>query len=285
MRKKSDVQAYAKKGLPVRAVYLVLALICWILTGFGRRFQWGTVVLCYHNVRDRQRERFHWQMRHIATHGPAEGGITGRARRMKPSVSVTFDDAYASLETNALPVMKRLGISATIFAVTGQCGDPPGWSMPADHPDVSELTMDEATLSALDRESLIRIESHTHTHRNLPSLSADKILEELRRSKKKLESMLQREVTQIALPYGAHDPETIELASLAGYRQVFTLDHEVNETMDRMHIRRFCVSPDMWRIEFRLTVDGAYGWLASWRRFICLFRLRLNIHTRHPRTA
>lgn len=285
MRKRSDVHAYAKRGLTIRVAYLLAALVCWIFTGFGRRGYRGTVVLCFHNVRDSQREQFHWQMKHIARQRSVDGEITGRARRMNPFVDVTFDDAFASLEANALPVMKQLGIPATIFAVTEYCGDTPGWSMPEDHPDVNEATMDESTLCAIDREEFVRIESHTDTHRNLTRLSPSEKFEELHRSKMRLESMLERVVTKIAMPYGAHDPETIELALKAGYCQVFTLDHEVNETMDRTHVRRFCVSPDMWRIEFRLTVDGAYGWLASWRRLISRLRVHFLTHTEHTSTA
>jgi len=72
-------------------------------------------------------DRFEGQMRHVARSYrplPLEE-LVERSREgtvPKGAVAVTFDDGYADNEEHALPILRRHGIPATVFLVTGCMG-------------------------------------------------------------------------------------------------------------------------------------------------------------------
>jgi peptidoglycan/xylan/chitin deacetylase (PgdA/CDA1 family) len=58
----------------------------------------------------------------------AELGEHLRSKRLRPNtVAITFDDGYANNVTNAGPVLRRLGIPATLFLCTGFLDRPSFW--------------------------------------------------------------------------------------------------------------------------------------------------------------
>ena len=119
------------------------------------------------------------------------------------------------------------------------------------------------------------IGSHSTSHRRLGDLPAAEVDTELSLSKTSLENAVGVSVHYLALPHGSYRPEVIELAIRHGYCSVLTLDEIAHPSgWPAGTIGRFSVSPDMWMIEFVLTVHGAYSWLSAWRAF--LRRLRLS---------
>jgi peptidoglycan/xylan/chitin deacetylase (PgdA/CDA1 family) len=274
---------YAQHGLLIRVVYLLVALLWWlagrtaILLRGGHR---GVIVLCYHGIPDRDRSRFAWQMSQVADRAidaaDVEHAEAAGDRRLH--VCVTFDDAFANLLRNALPIMQQLEIPATIFAVTGNLDDTPRWPMPPDHPEACEPIM-SASQIARTQSSLCRIGSHTLTHPDLTSLSPPHLRKQLVQSRRQLRQLLQLDVEDLALPFGACNSRVLSAARDAGYRRVFTLE-PCFQTLSPGVIGRFSMTPDAWRCEFRLTCAGAYAWLRPWRRF--LRRLR---HRHAPKPA
>lgn len=103
-----------------------------LLAGSFRALTGGRLrILGYHGVSDRV--RFESQMLHILDHYEPVGAesvsaaMKGGAVRDR-SAWVTFDDADPSVVENALPVLKRLGIPATMFVCPGVVGtDIPYW--------------------------------------------------------------------------------------------------------------------------------------------------------------
>lgn len=262
---------YARRRILVRIVYLLVAVLWWLggslvsLLRGGRR---GVVVLCYHGIPDSQRLRFAWQMARVADRTidaeDIEAAATVPARR--PRVCVTFDDAFANLLRNALPIMQQLEIPATIFAVPGNLGDTPRWPMPAGHPEADEPTMTAAQLAAV-QSPLCRIGSHTLTHADLTSLSAAALRQQLVQSRRQLRQVLQTDVEDLALPFGAGNSRVLAAAREAGYQRVFTLEPCL-EPLAAGILGRFSMCPSAWRWEFHLTCAGAYAWLRPWRRFL-----------------
>ncbi len=255
---------YGNRGPLVRLTFLAVSLVVWVATGFGRWGRTAVVTLCYHGIRPDQVARFRRQMTAIAPRSIAAAQIGSTPHRFgsAPRVCVTFDDAFANLIENALPVTRGLHIPVTVFAVTGSLGTRPRWLTHADHPDAVEITMTPDQIAEAARDPLCTIGSHTDTHRNLTRLGPEEVRDELVRSREGLESLLRRRVEDFAFPYGAANPGVIGEALAAGYRRVFTLNQPSNAAApDGSVVCRMIMSPDIWPIEFRLTAAGAYSWL------------------------
>ncbi len=268
------MSAYGKHGLFVRALYLVIAGVFYLLTGAGRRGRGKRVVLCYHGVPQEQQERFRRQMTRIADRAvtcTAGDGKTHDTQDRSIRVCVTFDDAFENLLENALPILDSLGIPATVFVVPGNLGRTPQWRISPSHPEHKERIMTVEQLRGICGEN-ITIGSHTQTHPVLTELSAQQIRWELAESKRNLEEMLGRPVVDLALPHGECNDVVLDIARETGYKRVYTLEPQVGTQGDGIAVPRFSVSPDAWGIEFYLTCAGAYAWLGPWRRFVRAIR-------------
>jgi peptidoglycan/xylan/chitin deacetylase (PgdA/CDA1 family) len=117
---------------------------------------------------------------------------------------VTFDDGYSDIFDNAAPVLRRLGMPATMYVITDR---PP-------LPNSGFLTW--RGVRELERTGF-DIGSHTVTHRPLTILSNQEVVEELVRSRRELERHLGHPVQWLAYPHGAVDARIVELARRAGY--------------------------------------------------------------------
>ncbi len=115
-------------------------------------------------------------------------------------VVLTFDDGFANLLPHAAPLLSELKFRATLFVVSGRCGQTNDWPDQAPSiPRLPLLTWDElAQLAPLGWE----IGAHTVTHRPLTSLSADEARREILESKTTIEQKLSRAVTTFAYPFG-----------------------------------------------------------------------------------
>jgi peptidoglycan/xylan/chitin deacetylase (PgdA/CDA1 family) len=189
-----------------------------------------------------------------------------RADEKFPRVCVTFDDGFACLIDNALPILRRLGIPAIIFPVTGNLRTPPRWKMMPNHPEAKRIIMSSDDIIWLAHEGLCRFGSHTRTHPNLVHLSRSSLKQEISESRVELERLVESPVEDLALPYGAYDQEVLARAFDTGYHRVFTLEPQLFSPQSSGRVvGRFSMSPDVWPIEFHLTVEGAYAWLGAWR--------------------
>lgn len=230
------------------------------MNGFGLFGKQGAVVLCYHSIFRCQKECFRQQMAQIQTEKYSR-------------VYITFDDAFANLLDNALPILEQYQIPATIFAVADNLGEIPNWHMPQGHCESNERIMTPEQLAVISENSLIRIESHTLTHPDLAKIQSEQIRIELIESKQQLEALLGVHIESLALPHGSYNEEVLTLAQEAEYKMIYTLDPKVYDSEPgNSVIGRFSMSPDAWKIEFMLTCAGAYSWLHPWRRFIRLIR-------------
>jgi peptidoglycan/xylan/chitin deacetylase (PgdA/CDA1 family) len=262
---------YGRNNLLLRLAYLGVSLACWALTGLGRLRRPGTVVLCYHAVTAAQRGRFEQQMRMLEgrTAGTGAPSAPGGGGRRRPRVWVTFDDAFACLLEHALPVMNALDVPATVFVVTGNMGGTPGWEMRggAAHPDAGLRTMSAEQITRAAGAAVCRFGSHTESHARLTGLDTQRLVDELGNSKAALERLLGKTIRDLALPYGAYDERALEEAAAMGYQRIYTLDPRVEPADRRLGVLgRFRMSPDVWPLEFRLTIDGAYSWQGAARR-------------------
>jgi peptidoglycan/xylan/chitin deacetylase (PgdA/CDA1 family) len=259
--------SYAKKGLLVRLAYLFIALCSFIMQrAFGRPV--GVVVLCFHSVITKQRPAFERQMQYIKKRAVSLDSIKDASDTRAPVV-VTFDDAFECLLENVVPVVRDLQVPIAIFAVSGNLGKTPAWLSGSGHPDASLPTMSAEQLRQLAGQPGFVIGSHSTSHRRLGDLPAAEVEFELTTSKASLENVLGVTCDHLALPHGSYRPEVIQLAIRHDYRSVLTLDEiALPSRWPAGTVGRFSVSPDMWMIEFMLTVHSAYSWLYAWRSWI-----------------
>ncbi len=252
------MSVYGRRGNLIRILYLAGAAIWYVLTLGGRLGYNSIVVLCYHGIRPKQKQRFEQQMR--------------RLNRGTPKVRVTFDDAFENLLENALPLLNELHIPALVFAVPGNLGQSPQWDIAVDHPECKEKTMTAQQLKGVQNE-WIAIGSHTQTHPDLSTLPPDQVRRELTESKRNLEQLLEKTVEDLALPHGACNDEVLRIAQEVGYGRIYTLEPKLNPcNPGEGTMGRFSMSPDVWPIEFYLTCRGAYSWLRAFRRSVRFFR-------------
>jgi len=225
------------------------------------------VVLYYHGVGDEQRFRFRRQLEWLREHTKVVR-LSEAAAASTPGrrTCITFDDALDNVRRNAVPILRELGLPATVFAVSGNLGRRPDWPIPPGDPDAKETVMTLEQLSQLPRE-LVEIGSHTVTHANLATLSAAQVRRELEDSKCQLEAALDRPIETFSVPFGERHPQTLRIAREAGYTTVVTCEPQVVRPGDAtLGVGRFKVTPDDWTLEFRLKAVGAYRWRRAFRR-------------------
>ncbi len=92
---------------------------------------------------------------------------------------------------------------------------------------------------------LITIGSHGFYHNDLGRIPAQDMYWELKESKLFLENIIQKQITQLAFPYGNYSADTIEQAAKAGYEQLlaaeFLYQGDANNVMlrERMGVNPF----------------------------------------------
>lgn len=158
----------------------------------------------------------------------ADAAAAGRGRVLH----VTFDDAYRSV-ANALPILERLHVPATVFACTALAGE--GGTLAVDELR-GELASFPEELLTLDWDGLralaargVEIGSHTVAHPHLTQLDDASLNRELRESKREIEDELGRACRYLAYPYGEQDGRVRAAARDAGYTAAFGLPGKPNE--------------------------------------------------------
>jgi len=167
-------------------------------------------------------------------------------RPVDKRVLISFDDSYASIARNALPLMASLNFTATLFVVSGFMGRKSLWDVSMDHP----FHMTEAELKAAVRHGFT-IGSHSINHPDLTTLSGARLKEELCGSKKRLEDIFGTEIRYLAYPFGRFNRRVQEAVRSAGYTAAFT----INRPIGQIHFDPYCIP-----------VTGIYG-LDSMRNF------------------
>jgi len=139
------------------------------------------------------------------------------------TLAITFDDAFASVDAYARPILSSLGLTATVFAPSTYITEQRdlAWEgtrhwQETDH--ASELLpMSWNGLGSLIEQGW-EIGSHTSTHPKLTEVGHDQLGLELEGSREECERHLGVPCTALAYPYGAVDDRVALFSSRAGYR-------------------------------------------------------------------
>lgn len=134
---------------------------------------------------------------------------------------LTFDDAFESVLTRALPVLKKHGFSAALFMVASAFGRSAFWDGEVANSPNCLLKPDQ--LKELRNEGWM-IGSHGNSHRSFKNMDAHALAEEAAQSKAQLERTLGSEVSWFAYPYGDYTPAAKSALAGAGYKIGFATE-------------------------------------------------------------
>lgn len=201
-------------------VFFLLITAAFLFLG---NFTAGIPVLSYHMVEDNVDnplalgvKEFEEQMEYLSHRGYhtitpdqlADHLQKGASLPEKP-VLITFDDGYQNNFKIAYPIMKKYGLTATIFLISDRIGTD-DWYMTWEQ--VREM-----------RRTGFVFGSHTLSHELLSAVSEEEVKKQLIKSREGIEWRLDVPARYLAYPGGDYNFRIEELARQSGYRAAFTV--------------------------------------------------------------
>jgi len=219
---------------------------------FRELFATGHALLTYHHVGPRPRgvrlkglyvspKLFAEQMAELeAEHFKTDAFETIRCNQTRPKrVFLTFDDGFADVFQNALPVLRRHQFRSIQFLVADLLGKTSEWQ--AISGELPGALMDKAQVKdwlGAGQE----IGSHTSTHPRLTRISPSQAREEILGSKKKLEDVFGIAVEHFCYPYGDWNAVVRDIVAEVGYKSACITKFGVNTTeSDPFALKRITV--------------------------------------------
>jgi peptidoglycan/xylan/chitin deacetylase (PgdA/CDA1 family) len=150
-------------------------------------------------------------------------------------VIITFDDAWKSQYTNALPILLKYSFKAVFFIAPSALKKYKGVKYPPKNLFSRKMIID------LHKKGFI-IASHSYYHVNLIKLKNRGIFFEYKASKKWIEKLTGKRVIFFAFPYGAYNEKTLRIAKKCGYKALFTTNKGViHKKSNPLLLNRFMV--------------------------------------------
>ena len=235
----------------------------WNLSGVNADGYQLVPVLCYHNLAPQSKGRmilaakvFEEQMRYLKNQGYRVINLKEfiefvSLKRQLPrrSVLLTFDDGYRSFLQYAVPVLKELGFTATLFIYTdyvGAGGNAFTW----------------ADLKKLQQEGF-DVQAHSKSHGDMlraakePANEYEKRLEaELAQPRALFQKNLGFAPEILAYPYGRQDDAVVRRTKERGYTAAFTVRRQASPSfVDPYRIHRSQIYPEMSMDDFIKNLD------------------------------
>lgn len=172
------------------------------------------------------------------------------------TVILTFDDGMPSLREEVCPILESYGFCATTFVVTGQVGQKPAWfRLPEAYRDRPLLSVDE--LGRL-REAGWEIQPHTHDHPVLSHLPLQHQIDQIGRSRERVQQWFGSAADVLTYPYGQYNGNTVramrECGMAAGLSLRFSARLPIRRPYEWPRIGAAWLKDSSWRQ--RLALDG-----------------------------
>jgi len=167
----------------------------------------------------------------------------GDPRAAGPLVFLTFDDGFATIVENALPVLAEQGMTATLFLPTAFIGGRAAWLSGTGEACRPLLAWQDVRGAAT---AGFEIGSHGHRHLELDVIPKESLEQELSVSKGLLEDQTSTAVQSLAYPFGYHDRHVRAATVRAGYRAACEVGYGLHRvSRDPLRIRRLLIGPDL----------------------------------------
>ncbi len=152
------------------------------------------------------------------------------------SVALTFDDGWQDNYTNAFPVLKELGIKATIYIISSSIGQmSTAATTPAGDRGYPHLTREEILEMA---HAGIEFGSHTMSHAWLNQIPESEVKTEIEMAKREIENLVQKPCWTIAYPAGYFSDAARRAAQEAGHIGGFSTIYGPTDTVDLFALNR-----------------------------------------------
>ncbi len=201
-----------------------------------------------------------WPLRQILEHCAASKPIPPR------TFVVTFDDGYDNFYHYAWPVLKELGIPATVFIATAYLDSPAAF--PFDDwtaagatkvPQVAWQPLSTAHCRELLEFELVEFGSHTDSHNEFLG-RPDAFRKDLKKSLERLYNVLGYREPAFAFPYGHYNEELIEAAREAGVACSLTTEPRIaSAAIDPFHWGRFTATARDTGLTLAMKLNGWYS--------------------------
>ncbi len=170
-------------------------------------------------------------------------------------VVVTFDDGFADMYHNALPVLRRFQIPASLYIATGFIGRTSRWLRRENEGGRRMLAWKQV------RElppAGIECGAHSRSHRPLDTLPLSLARREILQSKVELEDQLARPVRSFAYPHGYYSAKVQQLVKEAGFTSAVGVKHAMSSTTDDVYaLARIIVGRETDMHRFHALLCGA----------------------------
>jgi len=220
----------------------------------------NAVILAYHKVNDSGRTaldvaplNFRKQLESLLAGGYAFERVEDIADVMletrcpeKKTAAVTFDDGHRDNYSVAYPVLKEMGLPATVFLTTSLMGSE------------NFLSWDEIKEMS---GSGISFGGHTVTHPRLTRIQPGQAREEIIGPKREIEKRLGKECTCFCYPYGDVNEEIKSLVRECGYLSAVITPPKRGISEDVLCLKRIGIYRHTDMLQFRLKLRGVYSWL------------------------
>jgi peptidoglycan/xylan/chitin deacetylase (PgdA/CDA1 family) len=227
-------------------------------------------VLCYHSINNDNwlfgvsPETFKKQMNYLSkkytfiTLKDIEDHLHKGTPLPKPSVAITFDDAYEDV-LQVKDFIKERGIRPTLFVIASK------------KPNRIELDTKRSIMTKKQILSLVKdgwqIGCHTLTHPDMNTLSETEIEKEVVLSKKQLEKALGLRISYIAYPKGRYNRRILKAAERAKYKLGMTVkDGDISLKTHYLEIPRIGVDRTHTFIEFKYLANTLVAYFRSFMR-------------------